>query len=59
MARNVSPIPANFLDLQRALASGEYDGWHFAGRGDAHWISDPDKAVITLKKTSRHSHPAT
>jgi CHAT domain-containing protein len=47
--RNVSPIPANFLELQRALASGEYDGWHFTGHG-AHRTPDPNKAVIVLQK---------
>ena len=26
-------IPATFLDLHAALASGTYDGWHFSGHG--------------------------
>jgi hypothetical protein len=47
--RKVSQIPANFFDLQRALASGEYDGWHFTGHG-AYRTPDPNKAVIVLEK---------
>ncbi|MBN1262654.1 MAG: CHAT domain-containing protein, partial [Anaerolineae bacterium] len=31
--RDVQEIPARFLDVRRALASGQYDGWHFTGHG--------------------------
>ena len=50
--RQVSPIPANFLELQDALASGEYDGWHFTGHG-AYRTPDPNKAVIVLEKKQK------
>ena len=46
--RNVTRISANFLDLQLALASGEYDGWHFTGHG-AHQTPDPNKAELVLE----------
>jgi CHAT domain-containing protein len=29
----VTKVPAQFLDLHTALASGEFDGWHFSGHG--------------------------
>jgi hypothetical protein len=47
--RRVSLIPANFLEIQRALKSGTYDGWHFTGHG-AHLTADPNKAQILLEK---------
>jgi len=47
--RKITPITANFLELQRALASGEYDTWHFTGHG-AHPTSDANKAEIQLEK---------
>lgn len=31
--RRVTQLPARFLDVTSALASGRYDGWHFAGHG--------------------------
>ena len=32
--RQVTRIPATFLDVQAALASGTYDTWHFSGHGE-------------------------
>ena len=31
--REVERIPANYLDVRKALALGKYDGWHFTGHG--------------------------
>ena len=31
--RQVERVPATFLELRAALASGKYDGWHFTGHG--------------------------
>jgi len=45
----VSPIPATFLDVRSALASGDYDGLHFSGHGifrDA----DPNRSAMILEK---------
>ncbi|MGF1614159.1 MAG: CHAT domain-containing protein [Gammaproteobacteria bacterium] len=47
--RKVTPILAGFLELQTALASGQYDGWHFSGHG-IHRTPDPNKASILLGK---------
>jgi hypothetical protein len=48
-ARKVTGIPARFLDLQRALASGEYDGWHFTGHG-SDIPRDPNQSVMYLER---------
>ncbi len=45
--REVQPIEANGRALQEALASGEYDGWHFAGHGQAADL-DPNCAGFRL-----------
>jgi hypothetical protein len=45
--RKVTRIPANFVELRKALASGEYDGWHFTGHGLAR-DDDPDRSSIYL-----------
>jgi hypothetical protein len=47
--RKVTQIGANFLELQRALACGEYDAWHFTGHG-ASRTRDPNKAAMLLEK---------
>jgi hypothetical protein len=47
-ARKVTRIPARFLDLQRAMASGEYDGWHFTGHG-SDLPRDPNRSVMYLE----------
>jgi CHAT domain len=46
--RQVTGIPARFLDLYDALASGEHDGWHFTGHG-GYRASDPNRSVIYLE----------
>ncbi|MGI9059979.1 MAG: CHAT domain-containing protein [Ktedonobacteraceae bacterium] len=46
--RRVKRIPAKFLDVYNALASGEYDGWHFTGHG-GYRASDPNRSAIYLE----------
>ncbi len=46
--RRVTGIPARFLDLFNALASGEHDGWHFTGHG-GYRASDPNRSAIYLE----------
>lgn len=46
--RQVTRIPARFLDLHRAFASGEYDGWHFTGHG-LYRDTDPNRSVMHLE----------
>jgi hypothetical protein len=46
--RRVESIPAKFLDLRRALASGEYDGWHFTGHGGFR-APDPNRSAMLLE----------
>jgi hypothetical protein len=45
----VSQIPATFLDVRGALASGEYDGLHFSGHG-VFRDTDPNRSAIVLEK---------
>ena len=54
--RKVTQIGANFFELQDALASGEYDAWHFTGHG-AHRTLDPNKAVMLLEKKNQTFTP--
>jgi hypothetical protein len=44
----VTQIPATFLDVRSALASGEYDGLHFSGHGILH-DSDPNRSAMVLE----------
>lgn len=46
--RQVQRIPARFLELRSALASGEYDGWHFTGHGGFR-APDPNRSAILLE----------
>ena len=46
--RQVKHIPAHFLDVYRALASGQYDCWHFTGHG-GYRASDPNRSAIYLE----------
>jgi hypothetical protein len=46
--RQVSRIPATYLDVQSALASGDYDGLHFTGHGAAR-NENPDRAAMFLE----------
>jgi hypothetical protein len=43
----VEPITPRFLDVMERLASGEYDGLHFAGHGNFR-DPDPDRSRIVL-----------
>ncbi|GHO90758.1 hypothetical protein KSF_008060 [Reticulibacter mediterranei] len=46
--RNVTCVPATFLELREALASGLYNGWHFAGHG-SFYGPDPNLSEIYLE----------
>ena len=46
--RQVVPVPATFLELRVALASGVYDGWHFTGHGGFR-APDPNRSAILLQ----------
>jgi len=46
--RQVKRIPATFLDVREALASGVYDGWHFSGHGGLRG-ADPNRSAIYLE----------
>jgi CHAT domain len=46
--RQITRIPARFLDVQSALASGEYDGWHFTGHG-GYRSPDPNRSAMYLE----------
>jgi hypothetical protein len=46
--RLVTRIPATFLAVRKALASGIYDGWHFSGHGGFR-ESDPNRSAIYLE----------
>lgn len=45
--RAVKEIPATFAAVLAALASGQYDGWHFSGHGAAR-SRDANRAAIFL-----------
>ena len=46
-------IPANFLDLHSALASGAYDGWHFSGHGSYRDEPNPERSALILEGGDR------
>jgi hypothetical protein len=46
--RRVERIPATFLELRVALASGSYDGWHFTGHGGFR-APDPNRSAMLLE----------
>lgn len=48
--RRVDRIPANFIDLKKTLAKGEYDGWHFTGHGDFKGEHDFIRTAMLLEK---------
>lgn len=50
--RQVTEIPANFLDVEDALSQGEYDSWHFAGHGKF-VAPDPNRSAIVLEQGQR------
>jgi hypothetical protein len=45
--RRVDRIPATFLAVTDALASGEYDAWHFIGHGS--FGAEPNRSAIYLR----------
>ncbi|HEX8202542.1 MAG TPA: CHAT domain-containing protein, partial [Isosphaeraceae bacterium] len=51
--RRVTRIPATFLDLHAALASGSYDGWHFTGHGSFRDEPNPDRSALILEGDER------
>lgn len=51
--RNVEPIPASFLDVQAALASGMYDCWHFSGHGSFRNEPQPERSAMILQGGDR------
>ena len=46
--RQVTRVPATFLEVRAALASGAYDGWHFTGHG-AFRAPDPNRSAMLLE----------
>ena len=46
--RQVTRVPAQFLDLHSALKSGQYDGWHFTGHG-GYRAPDPNRSAMYLE----------
>jgi len=50
--RKVKRIPANYLDVTSAMASGEYDSWHFTGHGGFRG-PDPNRSAIYLEKQEK------
>ncbi len=46
--RQATRVPANFLEVRSALASGQYDAWHFTGHG-GYRSPDPNRSAIYLE----------
>jgi hypothetical protein len=46
--RRVDRIPATFLAVTDALASGRYDAWHFTGHG-SFGADDPNRSAVYLR----------
>ena len=46
--RQVTEIPATYLDVTDALGNSEYDSWHFTGHGRFN-EQDPNRSSITLE----------
>ncbi|MBM4431623.1 MAG: CHAT domain-containing protein [Chloroflexi bacterium] len=46
--RHVKRVPARFLELTKALARGECDGWHFTGHGGFR-APDPNRSAMLLE----------
>ncbi len=51
--RRVERIPATFLDVHAALASGAYDGWHFSGHGSYRDEPNPERSALILEGGDR------
>lgn len=52
--RQVTSVPARFNELQKMLASGQYDAWHFSGHG-AYRNPDPNRSVMVLENNEEFS----
>ncbi len=52
-ARQVTRIPATFLDVEAALALGAYDAWHFSGHGAFRNEALPDRSALILQGGDR------
>lgn len=50
--RQVSSVPATFLELRAALASGMYDSWHFSGHG-SFADTDPNNSIMYLENREK------
>ena len=50
--RQITEIPANYLDVLAALSRGKHDGWHFSGHGQFA-APDPDRSAILLERGQR------
>jgi CHAT domain-containing protein len=51
--RQVTRIPATFLDVEAALALGAYDAWHFSGHGIFRNEALPDRSALILQGGDR------
>jgi hypothetical protein len=47
--RSVQEVPASYVEVRRALASGTFDAFHFAGHGTVR-SPDPDRSAIRLER---------
>jgi len=47
--RTIRAVPATFLGLREALASGSHDGWHFSGHGGFR-AENPNRSVLYLEQ---------
>jgi len=50
--RQVTEIPATYLDVLDALSRGEHDSWHFSGHGQFA-APDPNRSAILLERGQR------
>ena len=50
--RQITEIPATYLDVVDALSRGEHDGWHFSGHGQF-VAPDPNRSAILLERGQR------
>ena len=47
--RAITEVPATFLDVTDAMATGEYDAWHFSGHARASENTNADQSAIELQ----------
>ena len=46
--RKITEVAAEYLELTEAMATGQYDAWHFTGHARADDNTDADQSVIEL-----------